>query len=202
MIDRQRYELIRQKHGKHASWAIWATPAQKAKSNMGDITIFNNESILSQLRPNLLMVGLNLSRTTPEEPFRNFHDSSPRAQDYKIRHAFLGTEFYGAYMTDIIKGLVEVDSKNVIKHLKDNPNTLESSLKTFRDEITDLGVTAPTILAFGTIAHKILFRNLLPSEYTRLIKLTHYSHQISKEHYKATVSEEISQPSFLITKAV
>jgi hypothetical protein len=109
MIDRKRYELIRQKHGKHASWAIWATQAQKAKSNMGDITIFNNESIIPQLRPNLLMVGLNLSRATPEEPFRNFHDSSPRAQDYKIRHAFIGTEFYGAYMTDIIKGLVEVD---------------------------------------------------------------------------------------------
>ena len=192
MIDRQRYELIRQKHGKHASWAIWATPAQKAKSNMGDITIFNNESIIPQLRPNLLMVGLNLSRATPEEPFRNFHDSSPRAQDYKIRHAFIGTEFYGAYMTDIIKGLVEVDSKNVIKHLKDNPDSLESSLKTFRDEIADLGVTAPTILAFGDIAHKVLFRNLRPAEYTRLIKLTHYSHQISKENYKATVLEEIS----------
>jgi hypothetical protein len=192
MIDRKRYELIRQKHGKHASWAIWATQAQKAKSNMGDITIFNNESIIPQLRPNLLMVGLNLSRATPEEPFRNFHDSSPRAQDYKIRHAFIGTEFYGAYMTDIIKGLVEVDSKNVIKHLKNNPDSLETSLKTFREEIADLGVTASTILAFGAIAHKVLFRNLLPSEYTRLIKLTHYSHQISKEIYKATVLEEIS----------
>jgi len=95
-------------------------------------------------------------------------------------------------MTDIIKGLVEVDSKNVIKHLKDNPCTRESSLKTFREEIADLGVTAPTILAFGAIAHKVLFRNLLPSEYTRLIKLTHYSHQISNENYKATVSAEIS----------
>ena len=95
-------------------------------------------------------------------------------------------------MTDIIKGLIEVDSENVIKHLKDNPNTLESSLKTFREEIADLGVTAPIILAFGAIAHKVLLRNLLPSEYTRLIKLTHYSHQISKEHYKATVLEEIS----------
>ena len=124
MIDRQRYELIRQKHGKHASWAVWAAPAQKAKSNMGDITIFNNESIVSQLRPSFVMVGLNLSRFTPSEPFRNFHDSSPKAQDYKIRHAFIGTEIYGAYMTDIIKGLVEVDSKNVIKHLKDNPDSL------------------------------------------------------------------------------
>jgi len=164
----------------------------KAKSNMGDITIFDNESILSKLRPGLIMVGLNLSRFTTSEPFRNFHDSSPKAQDYKIRNAFIGTEYYGAYMTDIIKGLVEVDSKNVIKHLKDNPCTRESSLKTFREEIADLGVTAPTILAFGAIAHKVLFRNLLPSEYTRLIKLTHYSHQISNENYKATVSAEIS----------
>ena len=182
MIDRQRYEHIRKKHGHYASWAVWADPSQKAKSNMGDITIFDNQSILSQLRPALIMVGLNLSRFTSSEAFRNFHDSSPKAQDYKIRHAFMGTEYYGAYMTDIIKGLVEIDSKNVIKHLKDNPCTLETSLKIFREEIADLGVAAPTFLIFGAVAYKVLISNLKPSEYTRCVRLTHYSHQISEKN--------------------
>ena len=135
MIPQNQYELIRKKHGEYASWAVWAEASDKPKSNMGDMTIFDNKLVLALLRANVLMVGLNLSRFTPSEPFRNFHDPSPSAQDYKIRLAFRDTEHYGAYMTDIIKGVVEVDSKNIPKHLKENPGVLVDSLKIFRQEL-------------------------------------------------------------------
>jgi hypothetical protein len=185
MIDRKRYELIRQKHGKHASWAIWATPAQKAKSNMGDITIFNNESIIPQLRPNLLMVGLNLSRATPEEPFRNFHDSSPRAQDYKIRHAFIGTEFYGAYMTDIIKDFEEKISGNVLQYLRSNKDFELQNVQLFEQEISDLKCSDPLIIAFGNITFDIMNKHF--GQKFRIKKVMHYSQQINKENYKTIV---------------
>ena len=193
MISQNQYELIREKHGKYASWAVWAKASDKPKSNMGDMAIFDDKLVLSLLRANVLMVGLNLSRFTISEPFRNFHDPSPSGQDYKIRFAFEGTEYYGAYMTDIIKGVVEVDSKNIPKHLKENPGALANSLEIFRQELRDLATASPLILAFGRIAYDIIKENLSSSEYCKLIRLTHYSHQIGKEKYRETVLKGIQQ---------
>jgi hypothetical protein len=162
---------------------------------MGDMAVFDDKVVLPLLRANVLMVGLNLSRFTISEPFRNFHDPSPSAQDYKIRFAFKGTDYYGAYMTDIIKGVVEVDSKNIPKHLKENPGVLADSLKIFRQELQDLGAVSPLILAFGRIAYGIIKENLTLAEYGKLIRLTHYSHQIGKEKYRETVLAEIKEAS-------
>jgi hypothetical protein len=195
MISQNHYELIREKHGKYASWAVWAKGSDKPKSNMGDMAVFDDKVVLPLLRANVLMVGLNLSRFTISEPFRNFHDPSPSAQDYKIRFAFKGTDYYGAYMTDIIKGVVEVDSKNIPKHLKENPGVLADSLKIFRQELQDLGAVSPLILAFGRIAYGIIKENLTLAEYGKLIRLTHYSHQIGKEKYRETVLAEIKEAS-------
>jgi hypothetical protein len=192
VISQNQYELIREKHGKYASWAVWVKGSGKPKSDMGDMAIFDDKLVLPVLRANVLMVGLNLSRFTISEPFRNFHDPSPSGQDYKIRFAFEDTEYYGAYMTDIIKGVVEVDSKNIPKHLKENPGVLAESLEIFRQELRDLGVVLPLILAFGRIAYDIIKENLPSAEYGKLIRLTHYSHQIGKEKYRETVLKEIA----------
>ena len=94
-------------------------------------------------------------------------------------------------MTDIIKFLAEVDSKNVMKYLKLCPEIIEKNLETFREEMHDLKATAPVILAFGKDTHRILRTNLRNNEYRKLIRLTHYSHQIGKEAYKEAVLKEI-----------
>jgi len=190
MIDIQQFENIKQKHGTYASWAVWADASEKPKSNMGDVSHFKNESVLGVLRNNVVMVGLNISRPV-SEPFTNFHDPNPRANDFKIRYSFKDSAYYGAYMTDIIKFLEEVDSKNVMKYLRERPETIEKNLRTFREEMQDLKATAPVILAFGRDTHKLLSENLDKHEYCRLIKLTHYSHQIGKEAYKDVVAKEI-----------
>jgi hypothetical protein len=192
MIDIEQFENIKRKHGRYASWAVWAVASEKPKSNMGDVGHFKNESVLSLLKNNVVMVGLNFSRpVSVSEPFINFHDPNPRANDFKIRYAFKGSPYYGAYMTDIIKYLEEVDSKNVTKYLKERPEIIEQNLKTFREEMHDLKATAPVILAFGKDTHNILSANLSKNEYRKLIKLTHYSHQIGKEAYKEAVFKEI-----------
>jgi hypothetical protein len=190
MIDFQQFENIKQKHGSYASWAVWADASEKPKSNMGDVSHFKHESVLSLLKNNVVMVGLNISRPV-SEPFINFHDPNPRANDFKIRYAFKNSAYYGAYMTDIIKFLEEVDSTKVMKHLKEHPEIIEKNLETFREEMQDIKATAPVLLAFGKDTHKLLSENLNKNEYRKLIKLTHYSHQIGKEAYKLAVSEEI-----------
>jgi hypothetical protein len=190
MIDIQQFENIKQKHGRYASWAVWSDAAEKPKSNVGDVSHFTNESVLSLLKNNVIMVGLNISRPV-SEPFINFHDPNPRANDFKIRYAFRDSAYYGAYMTDIIKFLEEVDSQHVMKYLKEHPEIIEKNLKSFREEIQDLKATAPLILVFGKDAHKLLDENLNKNEYHKLIKLTHYSHQIGKEAYREAVFKEI-----------
>jgi hypothetical protein len=78
-----------------------------------------------------------------------------------------------------------------MKYLQEHPKIIEKNLNTFREEMQDLGATAPTILAFGKETHSILSKNLNKNEYRKLIKLTHYSHQIGKEAYKQAVFKEI-----------
>ena len=82
-------------------------------------------SLLSVLKNNVVMVGLSISQSF-SEPFRNFHDSNPSANDFKIRYAFQNTEYYGAYMTDIIKGLEMINSKDVLRHLETDPALIKN----------------------------------------------------------------------------
>jgi hypothetical protein len=194
MITKEVFELIRQKHGGYSSWAIWAKVTDKPKSNMADMSVFDvsrNDSLFQLLNPKVMMIGLNISRPF-EEPFKNFHDANPRANDFKIRFAFEETEYYGAYMTDVIKNFEMVDSSDVKKYLKNNPKIVKENLGVLRKEISDLKSEKPVILAFGGMVHQILTENLETGEYKRLIKLTHYSHQIGKEEYRKKVQEEIS----------
>src|ERR1700730_5970535 len=144
MIEIQQFENIKHKHGSYASWAVWADASEKPKSNMGDVSHFKNEGVLSLLQNGVVMVGLNISRPV-SEPFINFHDPNPRANDFKIRYAFKNSAYYGAYMTDIIKFLEEVYSKNVMKYLKERPEIVEQNLKTFREKMKDLKATAPIV---------------------------------------------------------
>lgn len=104
-IDKSKFEKIKKEYGHYASWAIWSEEGRKPKDNVGDLSIFktkNINSLIKKLKPNIILVGLNISRKT-EYSFGNFHDSSSRAMDYKIRYALKDTPYWGAYMTDIIK---------------------------------------------------------------------------------------------------
>ena len=124
MVDLQQFESIKKQHGGYASWAVWADMSEKPKSNIGDISHFKSEGVLELLKNDVVMVGLNISRPL-SEPFRNFHDPNPRANDFKIRYAFKDSEYYGAYMTDIIKFLEEVDSRNVMRYLSEHPEIIQ-----------------------------------------------------------------------------
>jgi len=194
LIDRERFDVIKQKYGSCASWAVWAPATRGPKSNIGDLSIFDlaaNPTTLDTLNGSVVMVGLNISRSFVE-PFRNFHDPNPNANDFKIRYTFASTPYYGAYMTDIIKNVEMVKSADLISHLRAHPTLIHSNVTTFRQELRDLPCRRPTILAFGLAAYNLLAENLLPEEYLSLTRLTHYSHQIGKEKYRETVLAQVS----------
>jgi hypothetical protein len=194
MIDREQFELIGRKHGGYASWAVWAAAERGPKSNIDDLSILDvaaTPTTLQDLKNDIIMVGLNISRSFAER-FRNFHDPSPSANDFKIRYAFTNTEYYGAYMTDIIKNVEMVTSADLLKHLRAFPSLVRTNVEMFREELRDLGSQRPTILAFGSAAHELIAANISRHEYSSLVRLTHYSHQIGKETYRETVLAQIS----------
>lgn len=191
MISIQLFQAIAKKYGHVASWAVWAKAGRKPKSNIADMSVLDpivNPKLLETIRTDAVMVALNFSREVAwEKPFMNFHDPHPYAQDYKLRYAFEGTAFYGAYMTDIIKDFPMLSSHDVIKHLQDNPSEVRTQVDRFREEMGFIKSRCPTILAFGKQTYDILSRELHREEYASLLQLTHYSHQISKENYRKDV---------------
>ena len=66
MITREKFDSIKKKYSRVASWAIWAHEDEEPKSNMGDLTVLDpeiNKNLLSELNPNVVLVGLNFSET-------------------------------------------------------------------------------------------------------------------------------------------
>jgi hypothetical protein len=199
MIDSTRFNLMRQKHGAYGSWAVWALASGAPKSNMGNLEVLDeraNSALLETLNPGVVMVGLNISRGGSNEPFRNFHDPSAMAHDFKIRYAFVDADFWGAYMTDVIKRFVEPVSGRLLNYLRKHPEVVRENVKILRSELRDLGCHRPLILAFGGAAHTLLNQNLCVDDYSLLVPLTHYSHRISREKYRDEVRQQIIQAQF------
>lgn len=187
MFDQTKFEFIKKKYGHYASWAIWADEGEKPKDNVGDLSVFdikNNLELLLQLNPNIILVGLNISRRI-EVPLANFHDARSQAMDFKIRYALRGSPFWGAYMTDIIKDFELKASGKVMSYLRTDKPFEEENVKVFREEINDLGIDNPTIIAFGRDAHSVLTRNF-KNEY-KIYKIPHYSNYSSREKYREEV---------------
>lgn len=196
-MDLELYKIIVKKYGDVASWAIWKPAGIEPKSNISDVDILDpdkNEGLFSTIKTNIVMVGLSFSRSVKfNKPFQNFHDSHPYANDFKIRFAFEDSPFYGAYMTDIIKNLEMLSSKDVVAYLNNNKGIIANNIEFLKEELKTIGAEKPIILAFGRDCYKLLKENLDKSTYRHLIKITHYSHYISKEDYKEKVFKEIKK---------
>ena len=197
-MDLEKFEVIKKEYGTCSSWAIWKEVGATPTTNMEDLNILDpqqNPDLLSELKPNVVFVGLNTSKDISGlEPFSNFHPTNPFANDYKTRYALKDTELWGGYMTDIIKKHEELHSLSVVKHLRKYPEVVDENIETFRKELKDLGTKNPTIIAFGNAAHSILKRKL-KDEY-KILKVYHYSYfRINKERYREHVKSIVSEGS-------
>ncbi|SVD45636.1 uncharacterized protein METZ01_LOCUS398490 [marine metagenome] len=191
MITREKFDSIKKKYSRVASWAIWAHEDEEPKSNMGDLTVLDpeiNKNLLSELNPNVVLVALNFSEDVNHKPFENFH-AGGKFQDYKTRYALRDSPYWGGYMTDIIKNHPEKKSGELVKYLKTHPDEVQSNVESFRQELRDIGAEKPTLIAFGIPAHTILKRNLSEFE---IRKITHYAHRINKEKYREEVKQSVS----------
>jgi len=197
-MDPEKFNLIKEKWSKFSSWAVWAKAGKNPTSNVGDTSIFDSPGILDILKPNIIMVGLNPSKrdNIMVRDWGNFHDPNRYSQDYKIRYAFEGTEYEGAYMTDILKGHFETKAEKVNSDLKKDTQLLKTNISLFYDELVDIGATNPLIIVFGDIAYNYMIKENINKKYSRLIKIDHYSDHYrnkSKEEYKKNVLKTLEE---------
>ena len=180
-ISEEKFQEIKTKYGHMSSWAIWKNKDEngKEKSNVGNINIF--ETVSQSLNPNVVFIGLNISKKIVE-PFANFHSTSSTSHDYKIRHAVKDTPFYGGYMTDIIKDFEEKVSGNVMKYINQHPDFLQENISSFEEELKFIGATQPILIAFGNDCYKLLKKYMKNTD--KLFKVSHYSSCVSKEQLK------------------
>lgn len=183
MINRRRFDSVKQKYGHYASWAVWGVEGEKPKDGVGDMSFFDDptDQFLRELNPEVVLVGLNISGAI-KRPFGNFHSDYSAAQDYKLRFALKGTSLWGGYLTDIIKDFEEKASGKVRTYLRSNPEFEQQNIAIFQEELDAIGATSPTIVALGTDSYTILTRNF--SDRFSILKAPHYAMYISKENYR------------------
>lgn len=199
MLDKKTYKLMKKKYGGVGSWAVWCTQTDKGKpkSNMGNMDWTKDEdSLCSILNPGFVFVGLNLSDShgkysDAKTPWVNFHSGNPHGNSFKLRFALKDTSFWGAYMTDLIKGVKETDSKKVVSKLKKDSALLEHNMKEFEREISHLG-GKPVLIALGKAVYKFLMPLELEGKYV-VKELPHYSSRINKEQYRVEVSKTLGK---------
>ena len=190
MISQNQFNFIKSKYQYWSSWAIWADQGDTPKSNVGDLSVLDpntNPKLLPTLNPNIALVALNISRGDITLPFGNFHDARSEATDYKIRYATNDTPLWGAYMTDIIKDFEEKISGKVKSYLRENRDFEKENVDFFVQELSEIGATNPTLIAFGNESYDILKRNL--NNEFKIHKIPHYANYSSKEKYRMQIKE-------------
>lgn len=194
-ITELQYKSIKDSvYSPHSSWAIWSLISQgeKPKTRMGDMSVFRESpQLFETLHTDIVLVALNSAdRDIQPEPFSAFHDTSPHAMDYKMRHAFMDTILWGSYLTDFFHGLRETDSSKVRRYLQDNPLYLEKSVERFKTELQFINQSKnkPVLVALGSQV-KNLLDQYISDEY-KILSLPHYSYSVmTKELYREQVLE-------------
>ena len=194
-LSLETYNNLKAKEDNHSSWAVWADEGDKYSSNMEDLSIFDEETILDVLNPNIVLVGYSHSadgEIKSMKSFENFHSSGPI---YKLRFALKGTPLWGAYMTDIIKTIAHAKIPEVEKILKENPGEEEHNIDLFLEELKELKVEKPILVALGADTNKLLkkYSNGKLSKF-RIEKIMHYSAQgkwQDREIYRDRVLQDI-----------
>ena len=136
---------------------------------------------------------MNFAVDIEHEPWEVFHKYRRYGTDFKTRYALKDTPLWGAYMTDVLKDYPEVDSQKVLSHIRKHHELEQQNIRSFRQELADIGTTNPRLIAFGNIVNDILKRNLTEFE---IVKIPHYAHQMSKEDYREQIREILKQKNF------
>ncbi|WEG10586.1 hypothetical protein PU630_08630 [Microbacterium horticulturae] len=195
-ITRDRFDEVRRRYGDVGSWAVWADarPGHGVKDGVGDLSVLDadrDDEVLETLRADVVMLGINGSGAPTPASFSNFHDPSSRANHFKLRHAYRGTPFWGAYLTDAFKGIESYGAKRTIAFLRAHPPLVREQLARLDDELATVGCDDPLVIVFGADVFGLLREHW--HEGARMVRVPHYAHYLSKEDYRAQALRAIDE---------
>ena len=140
MYTNDEFEVLTRKYGKYASWAIWDYVKSRIMEKSAHIIFENYQECHSRY----VIVGLNISSMV--DVWGNFRGGR---HDRKLKYAFNSSFVRGAYMTDLFKDIVEVNSSNLSKLI--SKVKFSENVNLFVEEMKDIGVTDETIfIIMGT----------------------------------------------------
>lgn len=166
-----------------ASWAVWKTDA--AGNVDGDPT-FPVEAAIEAAHGRAVIVALNPGGTRPSTgsvtpDWSNFHSPRRRHNDIFLAHAFVGTPFWGAYMTDLHPELVESNSTLVRPTQAAALRSVESLMAQVR-----LLQSVETIICLGGQSLRSIVRcaDLIENEtgINSIVGVPHYSRSNARLH--------------------
>lgn len=191
-MDKKAFEELGKRYGDVASWAIWAPELDRPKSNIGNLSVFNDPDLHEKVNPNYAFIGLNVSGARKPDAtivrWESFHSPFGKHHDYKLRYALKDTPYWGSYITDLIKNFPELHSENVVSFMRRNPDVLKENIDDFREEMAILG--HPVLVAMGGTVYDMLQKAVADS--FQIVGIKHYSFTISKENYRKELLERMS----------
>jgi hypothetical protein len=120
-----------------------------------------------------VLVGLNISKLLPNDPWRNFHGGK---HDRKLLMACNQTKLRGSYLTDLFKGIDTASSKELSDILSQGQINIDSQVKLFQEEMKDNKLTPESvILVFGGLAFQYYNEYFRNSFTNKVINCNHYS---------------------------
>jgi len=209
-ISEKKFDEIKKRYGKYASWAVWNTTCTKDCYERHQPLDNNFEKIKDIIRVDYVMVGLNRS-TDVVDDFSNFHtlenDVITRKKGIKNKkgrvmkpntvtnvnrliYTFKDSKYRGAYMTDILD-VIQAKSKKI----KVNDKVKQKCIENLKCELKFIGSENPLIIAFGDKVDDIL-----KGHFPRYVKVPHYAfrrkkgetEEKCKKDYKVKVLKAIS----------
>ena len=177
-LDLQRINSLRKEFGKVASFSIWP---EIDKKNMKLVSKSIEDTALD-FNPSVVLLALNPTvDTTIIDDWCAFHAYYPYSKTGRMAKWFKYPPFHGAYMTDIIKCVIETDSREVIRRWKNDPVLRSCAEKDFIREMEILGQNDPAIFLLGSNVSTIWEECMILKKKYRAKKVWHYSHQGKNE---------------------
>lgn len=186
MIDKNTFNKIKRTYGKHSSWCVW----DKWDSNKNDYKLNidscewqKSADLLDTLNNDYVFVALNPSgsgdqnaATTNTSYFASFHSNNRYHRDYNLRYALYNTKYWGSYITDFVKDIVDSKSEKVKEALKKDNETLEKCINELIKELKCINSPNKiTLIAIGSQTYNYLNKNKDRLGVKSIVKINHYS---------------------------
>lgn len=160
MYSPTKIKVLRERHSRYASWALWSVHDQR------DVSIIEERA--HEWHSRYVFIGLNISHPVKKR-WGNFHvRNNGRAgqHDRKLKYACTPVPLRGLYLTDLFKNISAVNGRDLQAIVRAQSKRLQKNVDCFKQEMQDIQVTNKTVfVVFGDLTQKYFdnhFRAALP----------------------------------------